>query len=87
MLTDRPHEAIEHFKQALQIKPDYVGAYFLMAMAYANINQPSEALTAAQKALDLARAEKQTALARQIEDWLNSYQQRPASSDVRGNNR
>jgi tetratricopeptide (TPR) repeat protein len=87
MQTGRPNEAIEHFKQALQIKPNYTGAYFLMAMAYANINQTTEAITAAQKALNLARSQKQTALAGQIEDWLNSYQQRPASSDVRGNNR
>jgi protein O-GlcNAc transferase len=87
MLTGRPYEAIEHFKQALRIKPDYAGAYYLMAMAYANINQNTEAITAAQKALDLARDEKQTALTQQIEDWLNSYRQRPTSSDVRGNNR
>ncbi len=74
MLTGRPNEAIEHVKQALRIKPDYTGAYYLMAMAYARINQTTEAIAAAQKALNLARSEKQTVLARQIEDWLNSYQ-------------
>ena len=84
MQTGRPNEAIEHFKQALRIKPDFIDAYFLLALAYASVNQSNEAIAAAQKALNLARTEKQTALARQIEDWLNSYQGRAASGDGRG---
>ncbi len=83
--TGRPYEAIEHFKRALEIKPDYAGAYYLMAVAYANINRTTEAVGAAQNALDLARTQKQTVLAKQIEDWLNSYQRRGAGGERRGN--
>jgi tetratricopeptide (TPR) repeat protein len=82
MQTGRPHEAIEHFKQAVQIKPDYIGAYHLMALAYASLNQSSEAVATARKALDLARFQGQTALVRQIEDWLNSYQRQGANGEV-----
>jgi protein O-mannosyl-transferase len=82
--TDRPNEAIEQFKQALQIKPDYTGAYFLLASAYARVNQSDEAIAAAQKALNLARSKKQTELARQIDDWLNTYQRRGTSGGGRG---
>ncbi|MGD0383541.1 MAG: tetratricopeptide repeat protein [Thermoguttaceae bacterium] len=82
MQTGRPHEAIEHFKQAVQIKPDYIGAYNLLAVAYASVNQSSQAVAAAQKALDLARSQGQTALAGQIEDWLNSYHGQTPSSKV-----
>jgi protein O-mannosyl-transferase len=87
MQTGRPNEAIEQFKQAVRIKPDYIDAYFLLASAYASLNQSDEAIAAAQKALNLAQAEKQTALARQIEDWLNSYQRRGTNSDGRGKDR
>ena len=80
--TGRPHEAIEHFKQEVQIKPDYIGAYNLLAVAYASVNQSSQAVAAAQKALDLARSQGQTALAGQIEDWLNSYHGQTPSSKV-----
>jgi protein O-mannosyl-transferase len=85
MLTGRPNEAIEHFKQALRIKPDYIDAYFLLASAYARVNQSDEAVAAAQKALNLARAHKQTALARQVEDWLNAYQGRGTGGELRKN--
>ncbi len=38
-----------------------------------NAHQSSQAIAAAQKALALARSKGQTALAKQTEDWLNSY--------------
>jgi tetratricopeptide (TPR) repeat protein len=82
MQTGRPHEAIEHFKQAVRIKPDYIGAYNSLALAYASVNQSSQAVATAKKALDLARSQGQTALTRQIEDWLNSYQGHGTSGEV-----
>ena len=69
----RPGEAIEHFQQALRLKPQFTDAYYNLALAYAGMHQSSEAVAAAGKALELARSQGQTALARQIEDWLNSY--------------
>ena len=71
--TGRPEEAIEHFKESLRIKPDFIVAYKNLALAYASVHQSSEAIAAAEKALELARSQGQPSLARQIEDWLNSY--------------
>ena len=71
--TGRPKEAIEHYRQALMLKPDFTMAYYNMALAYARMRQPSEAIVAAQKALEIANSRQQTALVKQIENWLNSY--------------
>ncbi len=78
--ADRPKDAIEHFRQALRLNPDYTEAYFNLALAYSSIEQSSQAVAAARKALELARSRGQTALAKQIEDWLNYN--RPGPSDV-----
>jgi tetratricopeptide (TPR) repeat protein len=71
-LGRRP-EAIEHYRQALRIKPDYYAAYLNLMSAYAETGRSAEALATAKKALAIARYQQQTAPARQIEDWLNSY--------------
>jgi protein O-mannosyl-transferase len=70
---DRPQEAIEHLKLALKLVPEDAGAWNNLALAYAMKRQTAVAVAAAQKALELARLQGQTALARQIEDWLNSH--------------
>ncbi len=69
----RLHEAVEHFQQVLQKKPELANVYFDLALIYAKAQQSSEAVAAAQKALELARSKGQTALSKQIEDWLTSY--------------
>ncbi|MGD0518122.1 MAG: tetratricopeptide repeat protein, partial [Thermoguttaceae bacterium] len=66
-------EAIEHYRRALQFKPDYYAAYLNLMSAYAETGRAAEALATAKKALAIARYQQQTAPARQIEDWLNSY--------------
>ncbi|MGA2798657.1 MAG: tetratricopeptide repeat protein, partial [Thermoguttaceae bacterium] len=73
LVAGRLQEAIEQFKLALQFKPDYVGACNNLALAYAAAHQSMEAIATAQKALELARYQGQTEMARQIEDWLRSY--------------
>ncbi len=69
----RTQEAVEHFQQALRLDHDYTEAYANLASAYAVTGRPDKAVAAAQKALKLARSKQQTALAKQLEDWLNSY--------------
>jgi tetratricopeptide (TPR) repeat protein len=71
--TGRLEEAIEHYKQALRIKPDYIEAYANLASACAKANRPAEAVDFAQKGLELARSKGQTALAKQFEEFLDSY--------------
>ncbi len=66
-------QAIEHSRQALRLRPDYAKAWANLAALYARTNRSAEALAAAHKAIELALSQGQTALARQIEDWLNAY--------------
>jgi protein O-mannosyl-transferase len=69
----RPQEAIEQYRQALRLNPDFTIFYCNLALAYAKAQQPSEAIGAAQKGLKIAQSTGQASLAKQIEDWLNSY--------------
>ena len=71
--TGKLPEAIEHFKQAVQFRPDHINAYTNMALTYAMLHQPSQAVAAAQKALEIARSQQKTEQAQRIENWLNSY--------------
>ena len=71
--TNQIPEAIEQFNKALQLRHDTGYVYFNLALAYARMNQSSEAIDAGQKAFELARSHGQTSLAKQIEDWLNTY--------------
>jgi tetratricopeptide (TPR) repeat protein len=80
--VDRLPEAIEHFQQALRLKPDVAETCANLAVVYAKTNQPSAAIASAQKALDIARSKGQTALAKQIEDWLTTYQARQSNLPV-----
>ncbi len=68
-----PEKAVEHYRQAIRLRPDFAVAYYSLALAYADLRQSSAAIAAAQKALELSRSQNQPELARQIEDWLNSY--------------
>ena len=65
-------QAIEHFEQAMRLKPT-VEAYSNLAAAYALANRKADAIAAAEKALELARAEGETALAEQLEAGLTAY--------------
>jgi tetratricopeptide (TPR) repeat protein len=69
----RAEEGIAQYQQALRLRPDYADVYYNLALAYAGLHQSSQAISAAQKALEIARSKGQTALAKQTEDWLNSY--------------
>jgi protein O-mannosyl-transferase len=73
MSAGQYQQAIEHYRHALAMNPNHIDANFNSALAYAQIGQSSEAVAAAQKALELARSQGKTVLAKQLEDWLNSY--------------
>jgi tetratricopeptide (TPR) repeat protein len=72
----QPQKAIEQFKNALRLEPNYIDVYHNLALLYAGIHQPDDAISAAQKAQDIAQSDGQIALAKQIEDWIKSYRAR-----------
>lgn len=63
------HAAIEQFEQALRLKAD-AAAHSNLAVAYARDGRMAEATAMARKAISLARAEGNTALAEQLEAAL-----------------
>jgi tetratricopeptide (TPR) repeat protein len=71
-LAGQHQEAIQHYKRFLPYKPDSAQAYYQLSVSYAWMRQFSEAEAAARRALDIARSQGQTALARQAGDLLNS---------------
>ena len=76
-------EAIEQYQQALSLSPGgSIRAYANMAIAYAGLHRPGEAIAAAQKGVDLARSQGRTERAESIEGWLNSY--RASQSNTAG---
>ena len=78
--TGKLPEALEHIKQAVQIKPDYINAHTNLALVYSMLHQSSQAMAAAQKALELARSQQKTDQVQRIENWLKSY--RAAAPDI-----
>jgi tetratricopeptide (TPR) repeat protein len=48
-----PRTSIEHFQKAVAIYPGYFEAYFLLGMAYLQLNSPSEAQDALRHAINL----------------------------------
>jgi protein O-mannosyl-transferase len=69
----RPQQAIEQYNKALRIEPNYINVYHNLALLYAGMRQSDDAISAARKAQDIAQSDGQTALARQIEEWIKSY--------------
>lgn len=70
----QPHRAIECFQQVLRLKPDSLHAWVNLTKAYALVGRYSDAVTAAQEALKLARAANDQATVREMHDALKSLQ-------------
>jgi Flp pilus assembly protein TadD len=62
----RAAEAIPHYRAAIALRPDYAPAHFDLAIALARTGAPEEARAEAARALSLARAQGDGALAAQI---------------------
>jgi tetratricopeptide (TPR) repeat protein len=92
-----PAEAIEHYRQALQIRPDYADAHFNWGVALAQQGQPAEAIEHYQQALQIkpeyaaahynwgnARA-RQGQPAEAIEHYQQALQIKPDYADAHHN--
>src|SRR5262249_38183436 len=71
--SGRVQEAVEPFEAALRLSP-IVPSYANLAQAYRLANRPKEAIATAQKAIDLASANKHPETIVQIQEWLKQYQ-------------
>jgi tetratricopeptide (TPR) repeat protein len=69
--ADRYPEAIAEYMQYLRYKPDSTEAYCNLSLLYSRMRQFSQAEAAARRAMELARSQGQTALAKQAEELLN----------------
>jgi protein O-mannosyl-transferase len=74
MYSNKIPQSIEHYRAAIRLKPDYVQAYANLAQALSLANQADEAVTAAQKGIEIARATRQEAAAQQLQEWLTHLQ-------------
>ncbi|MGW8256074.1 MAG: tetratricopeptide repeat protein [Thermoguttaceae bacterium] len=68
----RFRESMEFFKKSVRQKPDYLDAWINLTLVYGKSNQRKEAIAAAHRALELARASGDTRTVKKIEDWLKT---------------
>jgi Flp pilus assembly protein TadD len=71
----RFQDAHDQFSEVLQLQPANCEAYFQLAVTDARLNRLDNAWTAAQKALELARSQGESALALKAEAWLQEHRQ------------
>jgi protein O-mannosyl-transferase len=68
----RYDEAIGHLEEGVRLVPDAT-AYVTLVDAYVQLGRRQDAIAAANRGIELARAEGQDELAAQISDWLSIY--------------
>jgi tetratricopeptide (TPR) repeat protein len=66
-------KAIQDYEEAVRVDPFNADAWFALAKAQAAANRPGEAVSSAQKALDVARSRDRNELAQTIEAWLRLH--------------
>jgi tetratricopeptide (TPR) repeat protein len=66
-------KAIQQYEQAVRFDPYNADAWFALAKAQAAAHRSEDALSSAEKALDVARSRNRSELAGTIQAWLRSY--------------
>ena len=74
-------EAIDEFRAAMRVTPDFVQAYANLAQALASAEKLDESAATARKGIEIARATRQEAAAGQLQQWLTSL---PVESNRNG---
>ena len=69
LTSGQTQEAIQHFETALRTQED-LDNYMNLVTIYSQLNRASEAIPLAEKALDLARSQGETSLAKELEAAL-----------------
>jgi tetratricopeptide (TPR) repeat protein len=73
--ADRQLEAIEHFTRVERLRPDDVDVRMQLATTFAGLGRTSDAITAAENALKLARSQGKPADAEKVETLLAKLRQ------------
>jgi hypothetical protein len=68
-----PTKTIRDCEQAVHIDPYNADAWFNLAKAQADMHRSTDAISSAQKAIDVARSRNRIALANTVEAWLRTY--------------
>jgi predicted negative regulator of RcsB-dependent stress response len=66
-------KAVQQYEKIVSVDPYNADAWFALAKAQADVHRSLDAISSAQKALDVARARNRSDLAGTIEAWLRSY--------------
>jgi tetratricopeptide (TPR) repeat protein len=69
-LVGRPRESVEQFSAAIRLQPDLTEAHANLAVACQALGRYPEALAAAERARELARAAGQGVLVSQLDGWI-----------------
>jgi tetratricopeptide (TPR) repeat protein len=72
----RPEEAIPHFSEVVRLDPKNASAHYRLAMSYAEVQQFSESVLSAEKALSCANAVGNTKLVQEINKLLEFCKKR-----------
>ena len=66
-------KAVREYEQAVRFDPYNADAWFSLAKAQANAHQSADAISSAQKAIDIARSRNRADLVDTVEAWMRSY--------------
>ena len=65
--------ALKKFEDAVSVEPYNAEAWFNLAKAQAEAHRPEDAVSSAQKAIDVARSRDRNDFAQNVEAWLKTY--------------
>jgi hypothetical protein len=71
--TPPTSKAVQEYEQAVRFDPYNADAWFSLAKAQADVHRSADAISSAQKAIDIARSRDRAALVDTVETWLRSY--------------
>jgi hypothetical protein len=66
-------KSVRNYEQAVRFDPYNADAWFRLAKAQADVHRSADAISSAQKAIDIARSRNRSDLAHMVDEWMRSY--------------